>query len=67
MIWQASNVDTVVITPFPGSVASAGTASITPAATTAYSLTATNSNGSATRTLQVGVDVTLSPPELTEF
>lgn len=67
LIWQTANADTVVITPFPGSVASAGTANITPSATTTYSITATNADGSVTRALQVGVDVTLSPPELTEF
>ena len=37
------------------------------AATTTYTLTATNEAGSSSATVTIGVDVTLAPPELSEF
>lgn len=65
--WQTVNADTVTLTPAPGAVGVTGNASVSPAATTSYTLTATNAAGSVSRTLNIGVDVTLLPPELSEF
>lgn len=42
-----------------------GNAPSSPPTTTAYTLTATNAAGSITRTLSIGVNITLLPPELT--
>ena len=67
LTWQTVNANTVTIAPAPGNVAVTGNASVSPAATTTYTLTATNASGSTVRTLNIGVNVTLLPPELTEF
>lgn len=65
--WQTSNAISASILPTVGSVAANGNASVTPAATTTYTLTATNAAGSVTATVNLGVDVTLLPPIITEF
>ncbi len=67
LAWQTANANSVSITPAPGSVAVTGNVSVSPAATTTYTLTAINASGSTIRTLNIGVDVTLLPPDLSEF
>src|SRR5262249_22711585 len=44
-----------------------GTIEIAPVATTTYTLTASNDSGTVTATIGVGVNVTLAPPQITEF
>jgi len=53
--WSVQNADSVSITPLLGTVPASGTRSVSPAATTVYTLTATNKAGSATRTATVTV------------
>ena len=65
--WQTANANSVTLTPAPGSVAVTGNVSVSPAATTTYTLTATNAAGTTIRTLNIGVDVTLLPPDISEF
>ena len=65
--WQTANANTVTITPAPGAVAVTGNVNVTPAATTTYTLTAANAAGTTVRTVLVGVDVTLLPPDISEF
>ena len=67
--WSVSNATTVSIDQNIGTVsASSGTQSVSPTATTTYTLTATNANGSktATTTISVGT-MTGSPPVITSF
>jgi len=52
--WSVTNADTVSISSL-GTVTASGSRSVTPAATTIYTLTATNKSGSATRTATVTV------------
>jgi hypothetical protein len=53
--WNVSNATSITISPTVGSVSAIGNRQVTPAATTIYTLTATNAAGSANRTLQVTV------------
>jgi len=58
--WSVSKADTVTITSI-GTVTSSGSTSVSPAVTTVYTLTATNSAGSVTATATVNVGPALSP------
>ena len=53
--WNVSNTSTVTIEPGVGAVASAGNISVSPAATTSYTLTATNASGWSSVTIPVAV------------
>jgi len=53
--WNVSNASTVTIEPGVGAVASAGNISVSPAATTSYTLTATNAAGWSSVTIPVAV------------
>lgn len=64
LVWQVKNAKTVSISPAPGSVATVGTASVSPPKTTTYTLTATNNFGSVTANVTVNVAVTPPPPAL---
>ncbi len=66
--WSVSSgtTMTVSITPGVGDVAAAGTVSVTPAATTTYTLSATNAAGTATATVQVGVKEPQAPLQINE-
>ena len=44
-----------------------GRTSVSPRSSTTYALVASNANGTARATFRVGVDVRLTPPDLTEF
>ncbi|MBP7949976.1 MAG: lamin tail domain-containing protein [Verrucomicrobiales bacterium] len=65
--WQTSNASSVSISPVVGTVAAGGTVTVSPPATTTYTLTASNAAGTVTATLAVGVDVVLQPPAINEF
>jgi len=60
--WNVSNATSVTIDQGVGAVGSSGTTSVSPAATTTYTLTATNAAGSTTAMTQVTVSGTPSPP-----
>ena len=53
--WNVSNATALIIDQGVGSVSSTGTAVVTPAATTTYTLTAVNAAGAVTRTVTVAV------------
>jgi hypothetical protein len=55
LTWSTTNATTVSINQGIGTVAASGTRSVTPAATTSYTLTATSSAGTATATATVTV------------
>ncbi|GEM_PF-436108 len=59
--WNVSNATSVAINPGVGTFASSGATIVSPAATTAYTLTATNAAGSTTATTQVTVSGAPSP------
>jgi len=65
--WNVSNATSVAISPAVGTFASSGTTLVAPAATTTYTLTATNAAGSSTAMAQVIVSsgVYTPPPEYT--
>jgi hypothetical protein len=67
LAWSVLNATSVSISPGVGAVATSGNVDVSPAATTTYTLTATNAAGSVNATVQVGVDVTLAPPVINEF
>jgi hypothetical protein len=56
LTWSVSDADTVTITPDVGTVASSASTSVSPAVTTNYILTATNSAGSVNATVTVTVE-----------
>lgn len=56
LAWDVSGADTIVITPLPDAVAASGTAVVSPAETTRYTLTAANGSGSVDASLLVTVD-----------
>ena len=58
------NANTVKISPAPGSVALVGTQDVSPATTTTYTLTATNSFGSVSANVTVNVAAAPTPPAL---
>ena len=53
--WSVSGADTVSITPGTGQLDSAGTMQVSPAESTSYTLTAVNSAGTVTRSIEVTV------------
>lgn len=66
--WEIARATTAGIAPGVGLVSSvSGSVLVQPAATTTYTLRATNENGVATATLTIGVDLSLAPPQITEF
>lgn len=65
--WSVSNADTVSLDQGIGTVPLSGEQSVTPALTTRYLLTATNSSGSISASVTVGVDEPIRLPVLTEF
>lgn len=56
LTWDISGADTVTITPEPGVVTAVGNSAVSPAATTTYTLTATNETGSVDASVEVLVD-----------
>lgn len=67
LIWETSGASTIAITPGTFTSGSAnGTTSVSPAATTTYTLTATGSSGSTTSTLTVTVNAA-SKPAISSF
>jgi hypothetical protein len=54
--WSVSGAETVMISPQPGSVSLTGSATVSPASSTTYILTATNGTGSVTAEVEVVVD-----------
>jgi hypothetical protein len=66
--WEISGAASAVLTP-PGTAVDAtkGEITVRPDATTTYTLLATNESGDSSATVTVGVDVRLSPPEISEF
>jgi hypothetical protein len=64
LVWQVENATTVNISPTPGSVGLVGTQDVSPAKTTTYTLTATNSFGSVSATVTVNVIAAPTPPPL---
>ncbi len=54
--WSVTNADTVVINPGLGTVAAAGGTSVSPDATTTYTLTATNADGSRSKSAKITVN-----------
>ncbi len=66
--WEVTGADSVTIGGVPGPLASdAGSAVVSPADTTTYTLTASNANGDSTATATVYVDAAPLPPLLNEF
>jgi hypothetical protein len=68
--WSVSNATSLNIDNGVGTVASSGSRSVSPAASTTYTLTATNSAGSVTASLTVTVTgsvVTPAPPTIASF
>jgi hypothetical protein len=65
--WNVLGATTVTIEPRIGDVASTGTELVSPAATTTYTLTATNTAGSTTATVQVVVSAVPSLPVINSF
>ncbi len=55
LTWSVSNVTSVTISGITGSQAASGSLSVSPTATTPYTLTATNAAGTATSSVQVTV------------
>ncbi|HZU26475.1 MAG TPA: OmpA family protein [Bryobacteraceae bacterium] len=68
LTWQVQNATSVNISPTVGSVAENGTASVSPNATTVYTITATNASGQkATANATVTVRTTPVAPTITSF
>ena len=65
LLWNVQNATTVNISPGVGNVSASGTQSVSPTATTTYTLTATNPAGAVTS--QTTVTVTPSVPVITSF
>ncbi|MEZ5303389.1 MAG: chitobiase/beta-hexosaminidase C-terminal domain-containing protein [Verrucomicrobiales bacterium] len=66
--WQVDDYESLEITPDIGAVSGpAGTRVVMPAATTTYTLRATNEGGTITQTVTIGVDAPFAPPLITEF
>jgi hypothetical protein len=66
LLWLVENATKVTISPTLGDVSISGTQDVSPAATTVYTITATNNAGSVTATTTVTVNVT-PPPKITSF
>jgi hypothetical protein len=67
LLWVVAKATTVSISQNVGNVALGGTQDVTPAATTVYTLTATNATGSVTATAQVTVNPVAPAPHITSF
>ncbi len=66
--WELDRATSATISPGFGPVAATnGFLTFQPTATTTYTLTASNENGTAQATVLIGVDVVLAPPRLSEF
>jgi hypothetical protein len=65
LVWAVDNSTSVSISPAVGNVTAAGTQTVSPTATTVYTLTATNATGSITA--QATVNVTGAAPTITSF
>ena len=66
--WQITGADSAMISAGVGSVnVDSGASTVSPTATTTYTLTATNGGGSVTAALTVGVDIPLLSPVISEF
>ena len=65
--WSVTNADTVTIDQGIGNAPLTGNQSVAPASTITYVLTATNSSGSLSKSVTVGVDEAVIPPALTEL
>jgi len=66
--WNTSRADTLTINNGAPAISGAsGSVNLSPAATTTYTLTATNAAGSVTAQVLVGVNETVLPPRITEF
>ncbi len=64
--WSAELFDTLTISPGPGTVSSPGSLVVSPTTTTTYTLTATNSIGTSTQEITIGVDEPVLPLVLNE-
>jgi len=53
--WCTDGASTVTLTPGPGGVAPCGSATVTPAGTTTYTLEASSTEGSVTRNVTVDI------------
>jgi hypothetical protein len=60
LLWQVTGADTISITDL-GSVTASGSKAVSPSATTAYVITATNSKGQVTQTATLTVTAVVSP------
>jgi len=66
--WSVDNATSLTLTPDPLPLTERnGSQLVSPEATTAYVLVASNANGTVRANVRVGVDVQLAPPDLTEF
>lgn len=54
--WDVSGADSVDLSPTTGAVSAAGSADVSPVATTTYTLTATNTTGSVNSEIEIAVD-----------
>jgi hypothetical protein len=66
LLWVVENADTVTINQGVGNVSIDGTQDVSPAATTVYTLTATNKTGSVQATTTINVNV-VPPPKVLSF
>jgi hypothetical protein len=66
LLWVVENADTVTINQGVGNVSIDGTQDVTPAATTVYTITATNKVGSVQATATINVNV-VPPPKVLSF
>ncbi len=67
LTWNVTGATSVGIQPDIGGVALSGSLAVTPASTTAYTLTATSAYGSATSTVTVTVNPSAAPPVASSF
>jgi hypothetical protein len=70
LIWSTANADTVSISNGIGNVATSGSQTVTPTASTTYTLTATNASGPVTCTATVTVNsgpTPVQPPRIIGF
>ncbi len=65
--WSVGNADSASLDNGIGSVPLSGQQVVSPATTTTYLLTATNSSGASSAAVTVGVDQPVIPPVLSEF
>lgn len=65
--WTVTNADSVSLDQGIGTVSLTGQQTVMPSVTTTYLLTATNSSGSISQSVTIGVDEPVIAPVLTEF